>query len=228
MLNYVCLDAILDNKFRQFGSALGRGVVILVDGWWRMALGNCCFATLQPCTWYPQVSTGFDVFLHGMTDWKDMKDLRTTDAQIFYLSNILKHPVFFHWPRCACCVCFGGYFCVHLSFCENSLGLALFCSCSWVPWRKSKSPAKRKRICWRDVSDIVGATKGGPGKVEIHGKAYRGFNRAGDENTETPPPIITVRPWKMVVGRFLFPFGKAYFEGRTVSFGQSISWGGRA
>lgn len=32
--------------------------------------------------------------------------------------------------------------------------------------------------------------------------------------------------WKMLVGRLFVPFGKSNFEGRTVSFGQIISWGG--
>ena len=91
-------------------------------------------AALQPCTWYPQVSTGFDVFLHGMTDWKDMKDLRTTDAQNFYLSNILKHPFFSIDPDVHVVfvlVVISVFTCFF--FCEHSLGLALFCSCSWVP-----------------------------------------------------------------------------------------------
>ena len=93
-------------------------------------------------------------------------------------------------------------------------------------------PVTEVEVAWQKKADTLErcflATMGEPGKVEIHGQITwnPGFYRAADENTEALPPQNSHSIWKMLVGRLFVPFGKSYFEGRTVSFGQIISWGG--
>ena len=66
-------------------------------------------------------------------------------------------------------------------------------------------PVTEVEVSWQKKADLlercIGYHWGNEGwarksyeKLKFMEKAYRGFNRAGDENTETPPPIITVRP----------------------------------
>ena len=171
--------------------------------WYKLPINWCRISSIDSIVWKLLLCNHvFGIYNYGgwcFSPWHDRvkKTWRIWRLLMRTMSFIKQTATSCCFPLIKMCMlCFSMVICVFsLVFAENALGLALFCSCSWVPWRKSKSLGQ---ITWNP-----------------------GFYRAADENTEALPP-----PKTHIAGRLFVPFGKSYFEGRTVSFGQIISWGG--
>ena len=86
------------------------------------------------------------------------------------------------------------HFCWHPSPHHRRLHYILFQDMSWVGAFHDENLALNSNISWNKT--LFGSN--------LH------------------PRSLTARPWKMMVGRQAFPFGKAYFQGRTVKLQVGI------
>lgn len=131
---------------------------------------------------------------------KDMKDLKITDARhVIYQTdcNILLFPI----DPDVHVVCFSMVICVFSLVCcwkflRFGIVLLMFLG-----------PVTEVEVAWQKSHET------------------RVFIELLMKILKRSPPKNSHSIWKMLVGRLFVPFGKSYFEGRTVSFGQIISWG---